>query len=302
MPAEMSQLPKTRQSVQAHVSYHQPPPKGESYPVQYIATLGFQRQKYDRQLVTATDIRTCDEDFNLDTQGFQIAPSTIREKTWDGDYGFGLPPQLHQDVQDLLMKQTGATYVHPFAPHVIRRNSYQEVLDLPEHLPDTQIVNVQPPAMFVHVDQSYHGARIVLDRLPEAEMLRAKTKTRWGIINIWQPLKPVKREPLAVCDARSVDEKDLRPVTTRIVIGAPPNTVNKDNEQWHVVANPQHKWYYASNMTPDEVLLIKMWDSKLDGRARRVPHTAIQTWNDQGPPRESIEIRCLVFWEDQELE
>ncbi|KAI3553816.1 GA4 desaturase [Colletotrichum abscissum] len=289
-------------SVESYVNYHQPPPKGEAFPVQMIATVGFQRTKYNRQLVPVTDMRTCDEEFNLDTQGFKVVESTVQERSWEGDYRFGLPDQLRKDVQELLMRHSGATYVHPFAPHVIRRDPHEKILNIPDDLPDSQVLNMQPPAMFIHVDQSYKGAEVVLDRLPEAEMLRTKTKTRWGIINVWHPLKLVQREPLAVCDARSVEESDLRPVTTRIVLGKPPNTINKDNEQWHMVASPQHKWYYASNMTPDEALLIKIFDTKLDGRARRVPHTAIQTPKDVGPPRESIEIRCLVFWEDQELE
>ncbi|KZL87899.1 ga4 desaturase [Colletotrichum incanum] len=231
------------ESVEAYVNYHLPPPKGEPYPVQMIATVGFQRTKYNRQLVTMTDMRTCDEEFNLDKQGFKVVESTIKEKEWDGDYRFGLPPQLLRDMQELLMKHTGATYVHPFAPHVIRRDPHEKVLNIPDDLPDSEILKMQPPAMFVHVDQSYQGAEVVLDRLPEAEMLRGKTKTRWGIVNIWQPLKLVQREPLAVCDARSVEDSDLRPVTTRIVIEKPPNTVNKDNEQWHMVANSPHKWY-----------------------------------------------------------
>ncbi|KAF5515240.1 Hydroxylase/desaturase asaB [Colletotrichum siamense] len=298
----MPHVTKAPESVQAYVNCHLPPAKGEKYPVQYIATVGFQRAKYDEQLVNVTDSRTCEDDFKLDTHGFQWVESTIQEKQWDGDYRFGLPSQLQKDVQDLLKRHTGATYVHPFAPHVIRRDSHQKIVNIEDDVPDDAMLNMQPPAMFVHVDQSYDGAQIILDRLPEAEMLRAKTHNRWGIINVWQPLKPVNREPLAVCDARSVDESDLVPVTTRIVIGKPPNTMNKDNEQWHMKASPKHKWYYASNMTTDEALLIKCFDSKLDGRARRTPHTAIQTPNDFGPPRESIEIRCLVFWEDQEKE
>lgn len=116
---------------------------------------------------------------------------------------------------------------------------------------------------------------------------------------MWQPLGPVTREPLAMIDARTVDESDLRPVTTRVVL---PGGRNMDNEQWHCVANPNHRWYYASGMGPGEALLIKNYDTKLDGTARRVPHTAIKTPGDDGPPRRSIEIRCLVFWEDQEKE
>lgn len=45
--------------------------------------------------------------------------------------------------------------------------------------------------------------------------------------------------------------------------------------------------------------LIKCFDSKLDGRARRVPHTAFvnpeTAAKEEYPARESIEIRALVF-------
>lgn len=50
-------------------------------------------------------------------------------------------------------------------------------------------------------------------------------------------------------------------------------------------------------------MLIKCFDSKVDGRARRVPHTAFvneATANEK--PRESIEVRALVFHEDQAAE
>jgi len=65
----------------------------------------------------------------------------------------------------------------------------------------------------------------------------------------------------------------------------------------------QDRWFYKSGLTPDEVLLIKCFDSKLDGRARRVPHTAFHipgTENNEG--RESIEVRALVFHENESLE
>ena len=37
--------------------------------------------------------------------------------------------------------------------------------------------------------------------------------------------------------------------------------------------NPNHRWYYLSNQTPDEVTLIKCYDSEVD-RARLTPHSA----------------------------
>lgn len=61
-----------------------------------------------------------------------------------------------------------------------------------------------------------------------------------------------------------------------------------------------HKWYYWSGMSPDEVMLIRCFDTKLDGRCRRAPHSAFEDNRFlEDAPRESIEVRCLVFWEDQ---
>lgn len=65
-------------------------------------------------------------------------------------------------------------------------------------------------------------------------------------------------------------------------------------------ANPRsHKWYYVSKVTPNEALLIKQFDSKKNGVARRTPHSAFSATEDYGPTRQSVEVRCLIFWEDQ---
>jgi hypothetical protein len=132
----------------------------------------------------------------------------------------------------------------------------------------------------------------------------ALSQTRWAIINIWRPIRPVQRDPLAVCDARSCSEADLRTVFAQLPSQGAGSKVSRGPgfEVFNVAHNPAHKWYYASDMEPDEALLIKCFDSKLDGRARRTPHTAFQMEGDCGDPRESIEVRCLVFWEDQSAE
>jgi hypothetical protein len=60
---------------------------------------------------------------------------------------------------------------------------------------------------------------------------------------------------------------------------------------------------YRSGQTPEEVTLIKCFDSKLDGRARRVPHTAfVNPATVDEEARESIEVRALVFSEDTPAE
>lgn len=103
-------------------------------------------------------------------------------------------------------------------------------------------------------------------------------------------------------------DSDLRPVRTILPQKGQGtfDTVSKGAgfEIWNLAANPEHKWYYASEMGLEECLLIKCFDSKQDGRARRSPHSAFQVecQDERAPMRQSIEVRCLVFWEDQETE
>ena len=60
--------------------------------------------------------------------------------------------------------------------------------------------------------------------------------------------------------------------------------------------NPQLRWNYLSNQTPEEVTLIKCYDSETD-RARLTPHSAFLDKSSpaNAPHRQSIEVRVLVF-------
>jgi hypothetical protein len=110
------------------------------------------------------------------------------------------------------------------------------------------------------------------------------------IINLWRPIRgPVLDAPLAVADARSVRSADL----------VPSDLVYPDRtgEIYHVRYNPAHHWFFVRAMQPDEVLLLKCFDSAEDGRARFAPHSAFidPSAPADAPPRESIELRALVF-------
>lgn len=67
------------------------------------------------------------------------------------------------------------------------------------------------------------------------------------------------------------------------------------NESWTVKRNERHRWFFKYAMTPGEVLLIRCFDSA-EGVARRVPHCAVEDREAEGEDRESVEVRCLVFY------
>jgi hypothetical protein len=145
------------------------------------------------------------------------------------------------------------------------------------------------PATRVHVDHTARsGPQRVRDLLPDEadELLRH----RLAVINVWRPLQsPLLDAPLAVCDARSVAPEDLVP--SDLVYP------HRTGETYSVTYNPAHHWFYVPAMRADEALLIKCVDTARDGRARFTPHTSFEDPNtpSDAPPRESIELRALVF-------
>ena len=80
----------------------------------------------------------------------------------------------------------------------------------------------------------------------------------------------------------------------------------------HSVAGGTTAWVEAAlpvvrpQLEPDEAILLKCYDSKDDGRARFTAHTAFTdpTSPPEAAPRESIEVRALVFFapENQDAE
>src|SRR4029077_12291087 len=122
----------------------------------------------------------------------------------------------------------------------------------------------------------------------EAETL---LQNRFAEINVWRAISgPIQESPLTLCDARSLTEQDTVP--TDLVY---PNRVG---EAYSFTYNPNHKWFYFPHMQRNEALLLKCYDSKEDGRARFTAHTSFEdpTSPPDAAPRESIEVRALIFF------
>jgi hypothetical protein len=147
-----------------------------------------------------------------------------------------------------------------------------------------------PPSRRVHNDHTVNSApRRARDHLgPEADEL---LQGRFGIVNVWRPIRgPVLESPLALCDARSFTDDDL--IASDLIYP------HVRGETSSVEFKPQHRWYYFSRQQPDEAILIRVHDSADDGRARLSFHTSFENplAPPDAPPRESIEVRALVFF------
>jgi hypothetical protein len=233
---------------------------------------------HENHVVPIHDMRGIEAEVSLDREGFELLGhvSAVRD-FYDDDE---VRTVYYPEAERLIADATGASRVVVF-DHTVRRRV---------HGAQDRVAGVpRQPATSVHVDHTAEsGPQRVRDLLGgEAEEL---LKGRVQVINLWRPIRgPLRDAPLAVCDAGSVAAEDL----------VPSDLVYRDRvgETYAVKFNPGHRWFYVPEMRRDEALLLKCFDSATDGRARFMPHTAFEDPSAPAdiPPRESIELRTLVF-------
>lgn len=95
-----------------------------------------------------------------------------------------------------------------------------------------------------------------MDLLRLYQMWLSKQLTRhYG--SVWHPLfSPIEDYPLALCDSRTVSDDDLVPCDYVLP--------NFESESYCVKFNANHRWYYKSDQTENDVLLILNCDSKTE--------------------------------------
>lgn len=226
--------------------------------------------------VSIRDGRPIAGELTLDRHGFAFVThrSAVRD-FYDDDE---VRRTYYAEAEQLLRRLTGASRVFIF-DHTTRR-----------HVPgaEDRRNGLRQLVSRVHVDHTAKsGPQRVRDLIPEdaPKLLRGRVQ----VINLWRPIRgPLLDAPLAVCDAGSVESQDLIP--TDLIYR------ERIGETYSVTYRPSHRWYYFSQMQRDEVLLLKCYDSETD-RARFAPHSAFTdpTTPHDAPPRESIELRTLVF-------
>ena len=269
----------TQAQVHAQLNYSQ---RTAEKPVSYVGTppLG-KPQRSGISVPTRVSIHNARleaEPPQLDRQGFQL----VEQRTVVQDFSQeeAIRSIYYAEVESLLKQATGASKVVIF-DHTLRLAQVGHAEK-----------GVREQVQGVHNDQTFvSGPRRVRDHLPpeEAEL---RLKKRFAIINVWRAIHgPALTWPLALCDARSIEEGDLIPGDLVYP--------DKVGEIYGLAPNPGHRWLYYPALQTHEVLLLKIFDSKTDGTARLTAHTAFEdtTAAPDAPPRRSIEVRTLVFWD-----
>ena len=275
--AEQSTAADTRLDVEARFSYLTPDsPTPRVYSAAFTDNVTRREGEYAAYPMTVRDGRQGDHRFHLDIEGFELH----RQITQVQDFTDGAEVEsvYYLEAERLLKLATGATAVRIF-DHTVRLQDPRR----------REEAGVREPVQSVHNDYTEKsGPQRVWDLLPEAEA-RRWLDHRFAIVNVWRSIgAPAINQPLGLIDARSMRRSDFVP--TDLVY---PDRVG---EIYQVEYNPAHNWVYFPNMSRNEALLLKVFDSAEDGRARMTGHSAFDNpaAPADAPPRESIEVRALL--------
>ena len=182
------------------------------------------------------------------------------------------------------------------------------------------------PAPKVHLDYAPNGARTHLRKyhptmtsvakpiieaeeklLAEGKNLREEYNSsglgpRWALFSIWRPIKRVRRDPLALGDARTFLQSDYVPVVVKTPnLGISPDSKEThDTESYLARWSSGQKWHFISEQEPEEVMVIGLFDSQRDREtvaAGGTLHSSVDLEGTEGEEaRESLELRCLAIW------
>ncbi|KAF4157732.1 hypothetical protein CNMCM6936_003256 [Aspergillus lentulus] len=273
--------PTSKQDIQTELNYWQ----GTNEPIivdfakpdgkQKFAEIETQQAKHP---VLIHDIRGTEDQYNLETHGFQYFHDEVTElDDWTDEQK--VTDTLIPKAEELVRKITGAKETITFT-HRIRCFSSDEA----------KLADNRAPAHSVHTDFTVAGALRHLETLvSDPERLKQLLSSRVMVVNVWRPLKTVHRDPLTVCDWRSTNPQDIIPF--RLVLPQGWNELSK------VQYNKDHRWYYLSNQQRDEPLVFKQFDSgRVEEGGCTLPHSAFEypSMVDHDP-RQSIEIKMFAF-------
>lgn len=255
------------------------------------------------------NIRGQEDKFGTDVSGFGVYRYPAQEKSFTDETQ--IREGYYKEVENLVRDKLPGVKKVVIFDHTIRRN---------------EKASPRQPVQQVHVDQTPGAAAVRVRRHLPAEEAEELLKGRYQIINVWRPISHAASDfPLAVVDWRSTKPEDF----VKVDLLYPKRSENddgddrgketvptsKDNhstdgyevkgETYGVAPSDHHKFFYMKDMTPEEAMFIKCFDSRSEsvggtkGLAGMTPHTAFVDPNSpaDAPGRQSIEVRCLVFYE-----
>ena len=258
---------------------------------------------YVDHTVSVRDAMPIRDDFQLDTHGFTIARHVTNVGNFDDNAE--VDAVYDNEVAEAVKALTGASFVA--VQGWMRRTTADLSARATQKVAGYQHKGgLQPQAGEAHIDYNPRTGEAAGKRLYAAHRPDGPGYSRHCCFSFWRTWSPPPQDwPLAVMDGRTIVGDEMASNTLFVVDDFPTGdalTAPVPGEDDMIAASilryrPDHQWWYFSNMTRDDVLLFKFYDSD-HSVTWRCPHTAFHdTSFADAHVRSSIEVRCVAFWE-----
>jgi hypothetical protein len=277
-------------TVRASVNYFDPAvPRGRFDLVEPERNL----MAFEAHEVEIRDIREADEDVTLDRHGFMLArhrsrvardPEMLETNLVAQN---GLPPinrAYYDELVPMIREISGAREVIPQATGLTVRFSERAARR-----------SWAGAAGFIHLDVTAASVKRFLDFSIAAADRPIAPWSRLVLYQTWRTVTdPPQDNLLALCDRRSIAPSDV--VFYDAIIGDKGTTL-ENVEARSCRHGADHRWYYASDMGGEDVLLFVGFDSAAPDAVQPF-HTGFDLpGGEDANPRGSLEARFFAFYD-----
>lgn len=225
--------------------------------------------------ITIRNARPIVNELSLDREGFTLTQHKIACAN-ERDQEI-MHARYLEEMVPYIKHYFNASWVVPRCPHgVVSRSAGR-----------SSVPGVKEPVAWAHIDCVPSVGPIVAKIASQLQGIPTRSYSRLMTIQTWHALSPPPQDfPLAICDASSVRDTDIDLVDY---------TLGTTLKLGLVHFNPAQRWYYFPDMSADEFILFKSYDSEV------YPNTAHSAFDNRraypnANPRESLEARFFVYY------
>lgn len=237
-------------------------------------------EKHDVRILNARQIR---DQLSLDREGFVLLDhaTDVSDST---DLTTDAGPYL-RSVGDRLKAMSGADLVVPQGTGLLKR-----------HAERANVKGAIPPSRWAHMDYTDYAAHKWVGWMEDWNGLELRHYPRFAIYQTWRCISPAPQDnTLVLCDASTIKPEGC--LTFDACLREPFDEPGNQFESQLCHYDPGQRWCYFPDLTPDELIVFKAFDSDKTRDAQPLHNSAdIPGLPADSAPRVSIEARFFGFF------
>ena len=237
----------------------------------------------DKHDVRIFDARAERETLSFDREGFRLLD---HESPINADSDLAVEAEAYLASVGALLKQaSGADLVVAQGTGLLKR-----------HAERANVKGAIPPSRWAHMDYTDHAAHKWVGWMEDWNGLELRHYPRFAIYQTWRCVSPAPRDnTLVLCDASTIKEESC--LTFDACLREPFEEPGNQFESQLCHYDPGQRWFYFPDLTPDELIVFKAFDSDKARDAQPLHNSAdIPGLPADAAPRVSIEARFFGFF------